>query len=151
MIAALKSFFAELSQQDQQKIVDLPLAVAVLLMEVANADMHISEDEKIKVGQMLVKGFELDNLRASALVEQAIELQHDSVSVQTYTRVLSEKLIYADRVRFVRAMWLLAYVDQQLDPYEDHIIRKISDLLYLKHCDFIQTKLQAQHTTNSMS
>ncbi|MFO6422521.1 TerB family tellurite resistance protein [Motilimonas sp. KMU-193] len=144
MIAALKNFFTELSQQDQQEIVNLPLAVAVLLMEVANADMHISEEEKHKVGQMLVKGFELDTDSATELVNQAVELQRDSVSMQTYTRVLSDKLSYEDRVRFVRAMWLLAYVDQQIDPYEDHIIRKIADLLYLKHSDFIQTKLQAQ-------
>lgn len=144
MIAALKSFFAELSQQDQQEMADLPLSVAVLLVEVANADMNVSDDELSKIGQMLEKGFALTSSEAKELVAKAVKLQLDSVSMQTYTRVLSEKLSYQDRVRFVRAMWLVAFTDQELDPYEDHVIRKIADLLYLKHSDFIQTKLQAQ-------
>ncbi len=144
MIAALKNFFAELSQQDQQEMADLPLSVAVLLVEVANADMNVSDDELSKIGQMLEKGFALTSSEAKELVAKAVKLQLDSVSMQTYTRVLSEKLSYQDRVRFVRAMWLVAFTDQTLDPYEDHVIRKIADLLYLKHSDFIQTKLQAQ-------
>jgi uncharacterized tellurite resistance protein B-like protein len=40
-------------------------------------------------------------------------------------------------------MWKVAYADGDLDKYEDNIIRKVADLLYIRHSDFVRTKLEA--------
>ena len=39
-------------------------------------------------------------------------------------------------------LWDIAYSDGRIDKYEDYTIRKISDLLYIKHSDFIKAKLR---------
>jgi uncharacterized tellurite resistance protein B-like protein len=41
-------------------------------------------------------------------------------------------------------MWRVAYADERLDKYEEHLIRKISDLIYVSHRDFIRTKHSAR-------
>jgi uncharacterized tellurite resistance protein B-like protein len=40
-------------------------------------------------------------------------------------------------------MWKVAYADGDLDKYEESIIRKVADLLYIWHSDFVNTKLAA--------
>ncbi|MDO6526604.1 TerB family tellurite resistance protein [Motilimonas sp. 1_MG-2023] len=144
MIAALKSFFADLQIEEKPDRIEIELAVAVLLTEVGQADSQMSTAEQDKIEHMLVKAFGLSDEEAKALLLKAQQQQDKSVSMQTFTSVLKEQLSYEQRVRFVKGMWLVAYADNQLDPYEDYIIRKIADLLYLKHSDFIQTKLSAE-------
>ncbi len=38
-------------------------------------------------------------------------------------------------------LWKVAYADGELASIEEHIIRKIADLLHLRHSEYIQTKL----------
>jgi uncharacterized tellurite resistance protein B-like protein len=41
-------------------------------------------------------------------------------------------------------MWRIAFSDKRLDKYEDHLIRKVSELIYVSHSDFIKTKLKVR-------
>jgi len=37
-------------------------------------------------------------------------------------------------------MWDIAFIDSKIDKYEDFTIRKVADLIYVKHKDFISLK-----------
>ena len=38
----------------------------------------------------------------------------------------------------------VAYADGRIHEYEEYLIRKVSDLIYVTHSDFIQAKIQAR-------
>ena len=38
------------------------------------------------------------------------------------------------------AMWRVAFADGDLDKYEEHLIRRTTELLRLDHSDFIRAK-----------
>ena len=40
-------------------------------------------------------------------------------------------------------MWQVAMADNALSQYEEHVIRKVADLLYVPHGDFIAAKQSA--------
>jgi uncharacterized tellurite resistance protein B-like protein len=40
-------------------------------------------------------------------------------------------------------LWRAAYSDGALHEYEEHLIRRIADLLHLSHSQFIGAKLRA--------
>ena len=61
-----------------------------------------------------------------------------------FVRLVNEHYDYADKVELVELMWQLAYADEQLDALEEHRIRKLADLLFVRHSDFIRTKLRVQ-------
>ena len=46
-------------------------------------------------------------------------------------------------------MWQVAYADGHLDHYEEHLIRRVADLLYVEHRDFIQAKLAVRNDLRS--
>jgi uncharacterized tellurite resistance protein B-like protein len=41
-------------------------------------------------------------------------------------------------------MWRVALADDALSRYEEHVIRKVADLLYLPHHDFMLAKQLAR-------
>jgi uncharacterized tellurite resistance protein B-like protein len=41
-------------------------------------------------------------------------------------------------------LWRIAYASAGIDKYEEHIIRRIAELLYMPHSEFIRAKLIAR-------
>ncbi len=143
MLNALKSFFDDVLDKPEQQKIDLELAITVLLYEVAHADADSSDEEDEAITRLIRKAFDLEIAAANNLINKAKQSQADSISVHTFTRVIKDQLTRPERARFVKAMWLVAYSDGQLDKYEEAIIRKVADLLYLDHSEFIKAKLDA--------
>ena len=38
----------------------------------------------------------------------------------------------------------MAHADERLHKYEEHLIRRIADLLHVRHSEFIATKLRSR-------
>ena len=51
--------------------------------------------------------------------------------------------VYDDKVQLITSLWKVAYADGDLDKYEEHLIRRVADLLYVPHDAFIRAKLSA--------
>ena len=49
-----------------------------------------------------------------------------------------------ERIKIVTLLWKVAYADGELANIEEHIIRKIADLLHLRHSEYIATKITAE-------
>lgn len=145
MFNALKKIFEQLAiASEQTQPIEPELALAVLLYEVAHADMAIDNTEHDTIARILANAFSLSDSQVSALLIRAKTNQSESVSIQTFTSILTKHLDRQKRLEFIQAMWQVAYADGELDGHEEYIIRKISDLIYLNHSDYIKAKLNAQ-------
>jgi uncharacterized tellurite resistance protein B-like protein len=120
------------------------LAAAVLLVEVAAADQAFDDREAQAMMTILAKKFSLSEQQINTLHEQARTEQDHASSLQTYTRVIHEQFTPEQKFELVVNMWEVAYADGELDKYEEHIIRRVSELLYVSHTDFIRAKHQAR-------
>ena len=120
------------------------LAAAVLLFEVAWADHRISDIELATVRRTLVHEFGIDKTTVDALVAESRSQHEDSVGMHRFTRALVEAWTAEQRLQLVVQLWRLALCDAGLDKYEDAAIRKIAELLYVSHADFITAKRQAK-------
>lgn len=141
MFKTLRQLFAQFEEQPTQEI-SAQLALAVLLYEVASADNRVDLDEQSIISKVLSVSFELSDDGVEQLLMRARTEQQESISIQTYTAVLTKNLDREQRIEFIQAMWQVAYADGELDGHEEYIIRKIADLIYLSHSDYIKAKLQ---------
>lgn len=143
MIQKLKDLFSQEnnvgSHEQQQK--NLQQACAALLFEVVRADYEQTESEINTLSHVLAKTFNLPQDELDELLEDSLYKGAENTSVYPYTTLINEHYEYDQRVNLIRLMWKVAYADGDLDKYEDNIIRKVADLLYVRHSDFIQTKL----------
>ena len=116
------------------------LAAAVLMIEISLADSAIDNEELAVIKTTLVNHFNI----AAGQVEELIELARRevdlAVSLHDFTRLLNENLDPAEKIRVIESLWKVAFADAVLDKYEEYYIRKIADLLYISHKDYIRTK-----------
>ena len=121
-------------------------ACAALLVETALADKVFNEEELISMQQTLNKVYKVDEKDIEELINESKKKVSESTSLYEYTRLINDLCDYEDKIRLISNLWAIAFADQQLDKYEEYLIRKISDLLHVSHKDFIQQKLLAKET-----
>ncbi|MFV0575988.1 MAG: TerB family tellurite resistance protein [Vibrio sp.] len=142
MIQSLKSFFNQFIDNNQTKIpaIKSDLAIAALLCQVSQADHSVDEQEQATKIQMLKKLLDISEPEAKTLLNEAMQRSKDSASLYEFTDHLRE-LDEKQRYELIQSLWSVAYADQVLDPIEEAIIRKVAELIYVNHSDFIRAKL----------
>ena len=121
----------------------LRMATAVLMIDVARADYRFDESEFDRLLELVASHFELTAEDAAELVIDANERAEDLVSVHEFTKHLHEHLGEDDKARIVSLLWQIAYADGRLDKYEDSLVLKISDLLYVSRGRVMRLKHDA--------
>ena len=120
----------------------LHLATAALLIEMMRVDDHIKPAEMSVLTTGIRHTFELSEQEISELVQLAEEEVQDASCYHAFTSLINKGFSKDQKIRVVEMLWEVAYADNELDMYEEHLVRKLSDLLYVKHSDFIRAKHQ---------
>ena len=118
----------------------LRVATALLLIEVARADYADDFAEDTAMLESLKQFFALDDAAAAMLLEEARTTADRAVELQQFTRRLHEQLSVAEKQRVVEMLWQVALADRRLDKHEDHLVRRIAELLYVSHSDLIRIR-----------
>lgn len=121
---------------------ELILATCILLLEVSKSDDSFDDIEKEKILSILEQNFNLNTQQTNFLFKIADKKNDEMISLYEWTAKINELCSYSDKKKLMRFLWDVAYADGRIDKYEDYTIRKISDLLYVKHSDFIKAKLR---------
>ncbi|MFT5755736.1 MAG: putative tellurite resistance protein B-like protein [Alteromonadaceae bacterium] len=143
MIAKINAFFKKISEAtnvEQHDEITIEIACAVLLCEVVRADGHLDKQEEIKLSALLVRQFDLEKDEVESIVHKALFLSEHATDFYQFTSKLNQYYSIEERIKIVELLWVLAYADGELANIEEHIIRKIADLLHLRHSEYIQTK-----------
>ena len=111
------------------------LAAAALLVEVAMVDREFDPAERDRIIQFVKGKFSLEETIASQLISRAEAEVEDSVQLYGITSALRHGLSYEDRVELMECLWKVAYADGEVDPFEDQILRRIGELIYVTDRD----------------
>ncbi|MDO9519749.1 MAG: TerB family tellurite resistance protein [Pseudohongiella sp.] len=124
----------------------LRLASAALMFELLTTDRHIDEREIAVFKSILMDSFNLNTEELDNIIQLAEEEAKQAVSLYEFTSLINESYQYEDKLVLIENMWRLALADQHLDKYEEQLIRKTADLIYVSHGDFIKLKLKVRDT-----
>lgn len=119
----------------------LQIAAAVLLLEMEHADHVYDPAERTEIECQLKAHFDLDDDEAAALLAAAEPEAREAVSLHGFLQALNEGLSMPEKRRVLEMLWRVAYADDSLDPHEEHLLRHLSELLYMPHSEFIKAKL----------
>ena len=142
MIDSLLKFFGRSDDLPEEQCVQERMrhAVAVLLVEIARADHDLSDTELAAVQQQLAETFSLDDSVAADLLSRACRAVEESVSLHEFTRILHAEMSYAEKESVIEMLWRIALADHNIDKYEDYMIAKIAELLYIARGDVIRLR-----------
>ena len=124
------------------------LTYASLLIEVINSDNKFDDRERDKLLEILSSKLGINKEELDNFTELAQKKSEDSTSLYEFTREINDQYEYEEKVSLITDLWGVAYSDGKLDKYEDYVIRKIADLIYVSHADFIKSKLKVKNAIN---
>lgn len=147
MIKNIKGYFEVLFQDKIDNNAPhkntIELATAALMIEISLADDHIHEEERRVINKLLSDNFNLQQNEIDELITLAEKEVDHAVSLYEFTRLLNDSLSTPEKITIIENLWHVAYADSIIDKYEEYYIRKVADLLYISHSDYIQSKLKA--------
>lgn len=116
------------------------LATAVLFVEMMGQDDHFADVEKDAAVAAMRSKFALSDEEIQELVEAAEAELEQATDYHQFTSVIQQNFSYEQKVRLIEHLWEVALADYHLDRYEEHLVRKLSELLYVRHSDFIAAR-----------
>jgi len=149
----LKSIQNIFKRKENESVVDSKkseqeLTYASLLIEVINSDNKFDDRERDKLLEILSSKLDIQKEELDNFTELAQKKTEDSTSLYEFTREINDQYEYEEKVSLITDLWGIAYSDGKLDKYEDYVIRKIADLIYVSHTDFIKSKLKVKNAIN---
>lgn len=147
MLRAIQDFFRGRIEPDSTGRHDehsLHLATAALLFEMQRADFEEQEEERKVLERVLQETFALSREETRELARLAQRESEDSVSLHQFTRLINQHFSPEEKVRVVEMLWQVAFADGRIDRYEEALLRKIADLIYVPHRAFIQARHRVQ-------
>jgi uncharacterized tellurite resistance protein B-like protein len=147
MLSRIKRFFdqhlaAEPMAQDPEHV--LRLAVGALLLEMTHMDGEVWPQQREAVEQAVRTCFDLSEEETAELIALAEEERAQSTDYFQFTSLINRSYTPEHKARLVETLWRVAYANDTLHRYEEHLVRKVADLLYVPHSAFIAAKHKAR-------
>jgi len=146
MFTKLQKFFDQYLIDSSEDAIPLErrlhMATAALMVEMLHADEQVTEQESTKLRALLKQRFSLNDTEIEDLIDLANNEKREATDYYQFTSLLNEHYSQQQKIVLVEDLWKLAYADHELDKYEEHLLRRLAELLDVPNKDFMQTKLK---------
>lgn len=132
-----QKFHSELNQKEK---ITKELAVSALLIEMMQIDGKVDDNEQEFLFTVLEQQFSMEREDIRTLITEAGGTLDKATDYYQFTHVLNENMTIEEKISIVEKFWGMASVDGHVDAYEQHIIRKLADLLHLRRSEYITAK-----------
>lgn len=141
MLKKLLAFFEQETIEDSPEH-SIELATAALLFEVIRADNETTDAERQSYQEQLMKHVSLSQDELEAIMSEGEQHSQEAVDLVQFTSRLNGVFTMPQKTAVLESLWHIAIADGVVDMHEEHIIRRISDLLHIPHSQYIQAKLR---------
>lgn len=122
----------------------IELATAALLAEVVRSDADVHPAEREVVLRAVREKFGLSEVEAQTLTALAEDEVKTANDYYQFTSLVNRHFSQPQKLRVVELMWEVAYADAELSAHENHVLRRIAELLHVTHADYIVAKMKAR-------
>lgn len=145
MLTAIRQFFdthlqpaSTSGNTDSERA--LRLATAALLIETSRADFDVNDSERETVVDAVKRIFSLSDQETAELIQLAEKEADDATSLYQFTSLIDRHFSVEQKRHMLEMMWRIAFADEHKDKHEEHLVRKVTDLLHLTEVDFARTR-----------
>ncbi|KPQ02518.1 TerB family tellurite resistance protein [Marinobacter sp. HL-58] len=145
MIELLKSLFGspdhEPTQPDNHQ---LAVAATALMVQLSRVDNDQDDEELKTIIDCAVQAHQVTREEAEDILQDALSHADDATSLYEFTGLINDQLDQKDKQLLLESIWRVAFADGRIDKYEEHLIRRMADLLHLNHREFMQARHRAE-------
>ena len=145
MLQSLKNIFASdqgESVETQNKELDL---LSGLMIEAANTDGKVTQDELNKISSSLINVFKEDPKAVEVSLTKAFENKDNSRSLFYYTSKLNKSYSDEKKIKLIEVLWEVILSDNEIHDFETNLIRRLAGLLYISDVQCGKAKIRASN------
>ena len=145
MIERLKKLFAvPESEPVKPDAHQLAVAATALMVQLSRVDNHEDERELKTIVDCAVKAHQVTREEAEEILQDALAHAEDATSLYEFTGQINDHLDQEQKQILLESIWHVALADGRIDKYEEHLIRRMADLLHLNHREYMQARHRAE-------
>ena len=145
MLQSLKNIFASdqsLNIETDYKEIDL---LSGLMIEAANTDGEVTQEELNKISQSLINVFKEDPNVVEVSLTKAFQNKDNSKSLYHYTSKLNKSYTNEQKIRLIEVLWEIILADNEVHDFETNLIRRLAGLLYISDVECGNAKIRASN------
>jgi uncharacterized tellurite resistance protein B-like protein len=119
------------------------LAVAALLLEMTRMDGNVHPEQSARVETAIRDCFDLTAEETAAVIRLADAERDAATDDFQFTQLINSGYSSQQKEKIVEQLWAVAYANRELHPLEEHLVRKIAQLLHVPHGVFMAAKHRA--------
>ncbi|GAA0840970.1 TerB family tellurite resistance protein [Marinobacter szutsaonensis] len=147
MIERLKKLFAvPESEPVKPDAHQLAVAATALMVQLSRVDNDEDERELKAIVDCAVKAHQVTREEAEDILQDALTHAEDATSLYEFTGQINDHLDQDQKQALLESIWHVALADGRIDKYEEHLIRRMADLLHLNHREYMQARHRAEGT-----
>jgi len=150
LLQSLKNIFAyDISQDKEENNKDIDI-LAGLMIEAANTDGAVSNDEVNKISLSLINVFKEDPKDVESVLSRALDDKDNSHSLHFYTSKLNKSFSHEKKLLLIEVLWEVILSDNEIHDFESNLLRRLAGLLYISDIECGNAKKRAKYKVNKL-
>ena len=145
MLQSLKNIFSgdqSINLEDNNNEIDI---LSGLMIEAANTDGKITQEELNKISHSLINTFKEDPKIVEESLTKAYENKDNSKSLYFYTSKLNKSYSDEKKIQLIEVLWEIILADNEVHDFETNLIRRLAGLLYISDVECGNAKIRASN------
>ena len=150
MLQSLRNIFSSNinhDHEDHSKDIDILVG---LMIEAANTDGNVSNDEIDKISVSLINIFKEHPKDVEVAIFKALNNKDNSNSLHFYTSKLNKSFSHEKKLLLIEVLWEVILSDNEIHDFESNLLRRLAGLLYISDIECGNAKKRANYKVNKL-
>ena len=149
MLKSLKKIFEKSQNTTETDNIDELTILCGLMMEAANTDGNVSQDEINKISFTLTEIFKEDPLEVKKVLTKTLKYKDEPKSLQFFTYKINKSFDIEKKLLLIETLWGIILADGEIHDFESNLIRRLAGLLYISDVSCANAKKEALEKINT--
>tara|TARA_B100000401_G_scaffold402844_1_gene316039 strand:- start:110 stop:562 length:453 start_codon:yes stop_codon:yes gene_type:complete len=150
LLQSLRNIFSNNINEDKDDDNNDIDILAGLMIEAANTDGNISNDEVDKISLSLINVFKEDPKQVQLAISRALDDKDNSRSLHFYTSKLNKSFSHEKKLLLIEVLWEVIIADNEIHDFESNLLRRLAGLLYISDIECGNAKKRANYKVNKL-
>ena len=146
MLQSLKNIFQKTQNTRGTDNIDELTILCGLMIEAANSDGNVSQDEINKISFALTEIFKEDSLEVKKVIKKTLKHKDEPKSLQFFTYKINKSFDIEKKLLLIETLWGIILADGEIHDFESNLIRRLAGLFYISDVSCAKAKRKVLET-----
>jgi len=142
MLPFLKKFKKEHNTEDISDN-EKNILITSLLIECAKGDYDFSDQEILKIKDLIKKKLKIEKSKINLIFDKALEIVEENVELYSLTKDIRDNFNKEEILQIFEYMWSVVLADGKIDDFEAALMSKLVGLFHLTGKESAEAKKKA--------